>query len=330
MSSVDPVVRLLADLDRAAGPRVEFQNALLARLLAELEEGHEPKTQPSAHSNGWRARALRAVRRRPGRTMLAFAAVACAAAATLFVSSPWKTAPGFLEEVQAAIAPQAGTVLHVKLVMTEKRAGCTVTQPPLESWTDLSPPRTYRVIDVLASTDLCKAGTSIERGGEPTTRKALVFLPPNTLAISRRLYAWELDTKPDPYGGIRQAIDDGTAHLEGRTMLNDGRTVERIRIDCPARYAPCGPSYWYVDPETFLPVRTLSGPGLRPGPGGSCTAECYVQDFVTYEYLPRTEANLGLTDIRAQHPHATEAKLSRDPKREMDEIRAHYQDATGP
>jgi hypothetical protein len=263
--------------------------------------------------------------------MLACTAVAVAAAAALFVSSPWKTAPGFLEEVQAAIAPQAGTVLHVKLVMTEKRWGCTVRQPPSESWGDLSPPHNYRVVDVLASTDLCKAGISIERGGEPASHKALVFLPPNTLAISRRMYAWELDTNPDPYGGIRKAIEDGTAYLEGRTVLDDGREVERIRVDCPAAYAPCGPSYWYVDPETFLPVRTLSGPGLRPGPGGTCTAECYVQDFKAYEYLPRTLANLALTDIRAQHPNATEAQFSSSDERgELAEIRAHYPEATGP
>ena len=92
MSSVDPVVHLLADLDHPARPTVEFQDALLARLLGELEEamGREPEAQASARSNGWRARVLRAVRRRPGRTVLAFVAVAGAAAAALFVSSPWK------------------------------------------------------------------------------------------------------------------------------------------------------------------------------------------------------------------------------------------------
>jgi hypothetical protein len=211
--------------------------------------------------------------------------------------------------------------------MTEKRVGCTVTQPPIEWWADLSPPHNYRVVDILASTDLCKAGVSIERGGEPSSRKALVFLPPNTLAISRRMYAWELETDQDPYGDIRKAIKNGTAHPEGRTTLN-GATVERIRIDCPATAAtPCGPSYWYVDPKTFLPVRTVSGPGIRPGPGGSCTAECYVQDFETYEYLPGTPANRALANIRAQHPNATEAEFSGG---ELDEIRAHYPDATGP
>jgi hypothetical protein len=333
MSSDDPVIRLLADLDRPARPRVEFRDSLLARLLAQLEDGmgREPAVQASARSTGWRARVLRTVRRRRRRTILAFAAVTGAAVAALFVSSPWTTAPGFLEQVNAAITPPAGSVLHVKLVMTEKRS-CTVTQPPFETWAELSPPHKYRVIDILASTDLCKPGISIERGGEPALRKALVFLPPNTLAISRRMYAWELAADPDPFGKLRQAIADGTAHLEGRAALDDGRTVERVRQDCTeeqrAQFSPCDPIYVYVDPETFLPVRTLSGPGIRPGRGGTCTAECYVQDFQTYEYLPGTPANRALADIRAQHPNATEAEFSGG--READEIREHYPDATGP
>jgi hypothetical protein len=30
-----------------------------------------------------------------------------------------------------------------------------------------------------------------------------------------------------------------------------------------------------------------------------------VTRFLTFEYLPRTDANLALTDIKAQHPNAT-------------------------
>jgi hypothetical protein len=276
----------------------------LVRFRTELEAAirSEQEAQATARANGWGARLLRTVRRRPRRTTLALAAIAGAAAAALFVSSPWKTAPGFLEEVQAAIAPRAGTVLHMKMVMTENRAGCKVTHPPVEYWVDLTSPYSYRGFDV-KQTDICKAGASIEIGAEAGSGKpTLVFVPPNTLATTAE---WPNDpgTGPDLYGGIRQAIDDGTAHAEGRTVV-DGRTVERIRVDCPAVNTPCGPSYWYVDPETFLPVRTMWGPALQPGPGGSCQPECFVQDFVTYEYLPGTPDNRALADIRAQHPDA--------------------------
>ena len=132
-----------------------------------------------------------------------------------------------------------------------------------------------------------------------------MFVPPNTLTTTPE-WPPQAFLDPDPYGGIRQAIDDGTAHLQGRTVLGNGQVVERIRIDCDDGTFPgCDPRYWYVDPETFLPVRTLAGPGLRPGPGASCTAPCFSQDFLAYEYLPGTPANRALADIRTQHPGAT-------------------------
>jgi hypothetical protein len=279
----------------------------LVRFRAELDDAirRELEAQETARSNGRGAGALRAVRRRPGRVMLAVAAVAGAGAAALFVSSPWKGSPGFLEQVQAAIAPRVGTVLHMKLVMSQNRPGCKVTHPAIEAWVDLSPPYNLRAFEV-KQTDPCKAGTSIEIGASASRKRTLVFRPPNSLEST---VEWPYDPglKPDPYGGLRQAIDDGTAHLQGRTVLEDGQVVERVRIDCgdDAISPGCEPRYWYVDPETFLPVRTLSGPGLRPGPGATCRAECYVQDFLAYEYLPGTPANRALADIRAQHPDAT-------------------------
>ena len=121
----------------------------------------------------------------------------------------------------------------------------------------------------------------------------------------------------DPAADLRAAISTGRAHDEGKTEL-DGRTVERVRIDppptsaCP-RYAKCprGPVYVYVDPETFYPVgfsSTDSQVEIVGGPGGSSYRQVRVRDvtrYLTFEYLPRTTANLALTDIRAQHPNAT-------------------------
>jgi hypothetical protein len=107
---------------------------------------------------------------------------------------------------------------------------------------------------------------------------------------------------------LREAISGGRAHDEGETQL-DGRTVERIRIDlssaCPADpNCPRETPYWYVDPETFYPVETV-GSGVIAPPGGPVVQFHIVIRFLTFEYLPRTAANLALTDIHAQHPNAT-------------------------
>ena len=65
MSSVDPVVRLLADLDRPATPAIEFQDALLARLLGELERAICPEleVQASGRSHGRGSSILRGSQR---------------------------------------------------------------------------------------------------------------------------------------------------------------------------------------------------------------------------------------------------------------------------
>ena len=284
--------------------------ASLARFRTELEDAirRELEAQATARSNGWVARVLRAVRNRPGRTLVAFAAVAGAAVAALFVSTPWQSSPrlGFLEEVHAALTPPAGAVLHYKVVGTQNTGECKVTQPPIEYWQDLTPPYSYRGFEVQQD-DICTAGYSIEVGGEAHSPKPLLrFLPPDTLTASHIQY--DPDIGPDPMADLRQAIGDGFAHREGRTVLDDGRTVELIRQDCDlVKFPLClDPIYWYVDPETFKPVRRLSGPGLRPGPGGSCSAPCWTTDYVTYEYLDGTPANRALADIRAQHPDAIE------------------------
>jgi hypothetical protein len=264
----------------------------LLRFRTELEDAirHELQAEGRARSNGWSARVLHAMRRRP-RRVLALAAVAGATAAALFVSSPWKSSPGFLEEVRAAITPGAGTVLHVKAIITDDIAArCKVTWPPVEYWIDQTPPYHHRGFDATKGEDICEPGAQVELGGDLISKQVLVFRPPNTLAVVPG-YPIDADFGPDPVANLRRAIDNGTAHHEGRTVL-DGRTVERIAVGCNPDTTTCSPVYAYVDAETFHPVRMVYGDGR------------FTSDYVNYEYLPGTPANRALADIRAQHPDA--------------------------
>lgn len=132
-----------------------------------------------------------------------------------------------------------------------------------------------------------------------------MFVPPDRLRFS----PVRLGLPPDPVALLRDAIKAGRAHDEGKTQLG-GRTVERIRIDpisCDADVPSCGSEagYAYVDRKSFYPVEIRSPGGIRPRGGRPVVSFHFVDRFVIFEYLPRTAANLALTDIRAQHPDAT-------------------------
>jgi hypothetical protein len=255
-------------------------------------------------------------RRAPSRVLLVAASVAVAAALALVVSAPWSHSPGLLEQAQAALTAPPDTIRHekVEVISTSREHACTVTRGPSELWADTKPPYRWRVLwrDLPfvyedASPDVtepdCWGGVTSELGGtsEPVCTAAgcepiLSFHAPNTLRIS----PISIGFPPDPVQGLRDAIDHGLAHDEGTTQLG-GRTVERIRLDpppdCDADQVCLPPQYVYVDPETFYPVEihNLEFRGVRS-----------VVRFLTFEYLPRTPANLKLTDIHAQHPDALE------------------------
>jgi hypothetical protein len=272
---------------------------------------------------GVRAGRMR-MRGHPGRTrlVLASATLLAAAALALLFTAPWNESPGFLERAQAALAPPAGTILHMKwgVTSTWPSPACTVTRGPNEIWIDQAPPHRYRAIlddppiaSALPETLACSSGTVREVGGtvdpacssaeQPscTTQETLKFVPPNTLSVSPLQFV----LPPDPVTMLREAISAGSAHDEGETQL-DGRTVERIRIDSESACAfpSCPPGYVYVDPETFHPVEMHSG-GIVTLPDGTPAEVLVVDRYLTFEYLPRTAVNLALADIRAQHPDAT-------------------------
>ena len=243
--------------------------------------------------------------RGPKRLGLTAATLSIAAAVALLFTAPWNDAPAFLERAHAALSPRAGTILHMKW------EGSGLTDPactaPNEIWIDQTPPHRFRaLLTYPAGPGRCRfeGVTPNEVGGDLDSGQELWFVPPDTLAV------WPLGTgghPSDPVTELREAISAGRAHHEGQTQL-EGRTVERIRID-PAPNClddpncPREPGYAYVDPKTFHLVR-VEGPHeiARAGAG---FLRYSVERYVTFEYLPRTNANVALADIQAQHPHIT-------------------------
>jgi hypothetical protein len=163
------------------------------------------------------------------------------------------------------------------------------------------------------------AGEPLELGGTTEQKRpgevprTLTFLPPNEL-LSARLgvtlgavlpgaHYESIEDGTDPVSALRAAIAEGRAHTAGTAQL-DGRTVERINLEVP-QHPPAGApplpanappathsgAYAYVEPNSLYPVEIVFP---------SSTYR-----FLAYEYLPATSANLALSNIRAQHPHAT-------------------------
>ena len=296
-------------------PSDDVRRRASARLDAAIE-------RERASSSGL---APRFARRRYG--VLAFAAaLVVASATTLFVLAPWASSPGFLERAQAALTPSAGTILHYKWQETRTwtRFLCTVRERPSEIWIDQTYPRKYRALlghrpasshgQLLVVVDdgpttkdprkqICSRGRPAEIGGDLTELPTLMFFPPDRVSYAPLQY----HTPYDPVGELREEISAGRAHHDGQTTLA-GRTVERIRIDPPSRcpFPNCRePSYAYVDPQSYDLVQTESPYGAYVLQGPSLTWQFkVVTRYLTFEYLPRTAANLALTDIVAQHPNA--------------------------
>lgn len=300
---------------RPVAPSDDVRRRASARLAAAIER-ERASSAGSAH---------RFARRRYG--VLAFAAALVVASAAALFLAPWASSPGFLERAQAALTPSAGTILHYKWQETRTwtQFSCTVTERPSEIWIDQTYPRKYRALlghppassheqlvvlvgYVPATSEdprkqICSRGRPAEIGGDLTERPTLMFFPPDWLSYAPGQY----HTPYDPVGELREAISAGRAHHDGQTTLA-GRTVERIRIDPPSRcpFPSCRePSYAYVDPESYDLVQTESPYGVYVLQGGSLTRQFkVVTRYLTFEYLPRTAANLALTDIVAQHPNA--------------------------
>jgi hypothetical protein len=301
-----------------AAPSGDVHRRASARLISALDSESAPGIT-----------ALRLIRTRPGYTALALAAIAGATAAALFVSTPWNNSSGFLERAEAALATNPATVLHVisEETYTSTDPACSVTRGPNETWIDQTPPHRFRAVQESHTPDsavdprrwVCSSGTIGELRGTLDSRRALWFVPPG--AENGSLV---LDSRPhDPVQALRDAINAGRAHDEGETELN-GRIVKRIRVDAPFNCPdPCphDPFYTYVDPDSFYPVEERGFTGIwsapPPSPGNEFPENPVaakrlarfhvVRRYLTFEYLPRTAANLALTGAQ-QPPEQNESE----------------------
>ena len=128
----------MAELDRfqdfrsgVAAPSEAARRRAAARLQGAIEGKHR-------HGVG----AMLLVRRRPGRTVLGLAALATAVGTALFVSTPWKNSPGFLERAQAALTAPAGTILYMRWESGPYSSdpACTITRVPDPELPEVLPP----------------------------------------------------------------------------------------------------------------------------------------------------------------------------------------------
>lgn len=264
------------------------------------------------------------------RFSLVAATVAVAAAIALFLTAPWSSTPSFLERAEAALTAPDGMIVHEKwaTTVTSSNPRCTVTQGG-ELWLDAYSERTdtQRYRGVLRNSFLplpknsqppqgpCPGrGRDIEVGGTVNGR-LIVFAPPNKLVrmpvdvpplVGANAATSRLDGRGQAFDlveALRRSLSDEGARDEGKTRRN-GRTVQRIRL---------GWGVAYVDPDTFYPIEIRPAPYPGVDPQGLprivrqiiAEAPRGVIRFLAYEYLPRTPANVALTDIRAQHPNAT-------------------------
>ena len=243
-----------------------------------------------------RASAPRLIAKRPGYSALALAALAGATAAALFLSTPWRGSPGFLARAQAALTEDPGTILHAKWdeSWTSTDPTCSVERGPNEIWIDQAPPHRLRA----------RLERPAPSGDTPPTARTLVCSNGRLFELHGSApTGWKFSAvfAGDPVTALRDAISEGRAHDEGATQFH-GRTVRRIRVDPPSDcYEACPRpperSYTYVDPESFYPVAESGFMSLRTDRAGKPPSHArfeVLRRYLTFEYLPRTGANLAL------------------------------------
>jgi len=278
---------------------------------------------------------------------LALPAVILAAAAALFLASPWESGPTvaspresgstaisaaeavtFLKRAQAALAYRPGRVEHIRTRTTYALIPLRKGDPVLyervsgESWIETAPPFLTRALVSYRSHTLESGGVGRKSCSpyyyfDPATG---VFYRDNRFDMA----ACEGSRpSPDAKTAIRQLLAAGALTSVDRMQIA-GRSVYRFEL--PNHYYDKrlhaymtlgGTGFLYVDAHDYRIVRfewesqALQSARYKPSRYGSYRA---VIDYLTWEYLPATATNLGLADVQRQHPNARISTLDKMPK----------------
>jgi predicted RNA methylase len=226
--------------------------------------------------------------RRRRRLALALAcALAVSGAIALLAVNPFASGPSSLVAAAGAAAVPPSVVEHVVTLTEQIEDGRQVTVRD-ELWTASGDPLGSRVV-----IDNPAYGGRIERSDAQGVSSA--FDASDGVIYERTLPAnfINLDaTRPsEDLGFVRRALAASNARDMGPTTLA-GQPVERF--DYGSRETTGQRCSYYATRGDYIPVAVdcvnLIGPALRA--------------HISYEFLPRTDANDALLSLRAEHPGA--------------------------
>jgi hypothetical protein len=181
-----------------------------------------------------------------------------------------------LASAQAALTPPPGSVFHVAATIT---VGSSPAQP-YALWTSGS---SYRFIKF--GYEAAWNGSTLSSYDAATnTIYVGVYSPPGHTV--------------DVAATIRSLISSGQAHVDGSTVVDGDPAYVLSLSGLPAGSGLANGTY-DVAKSNYHPLLLRTTVACEQG---QCPETVQYQ---TYEYLPRTAANLSLLDLSTQHPGAT-------------------------
>ena len=131
------------------------------------------------------------------------------------------------------------------------------------------------------------------------------FKSRNDRATLATWYQKHLGMPLESFGGAVLRWPDDEAEDKGLTVWH---IAEKESQWFSPSDSPFMINYRVDNLDEMIAQLSAGGVEIVGGPGTSTHSRVGVRDvtrYLTFEYLPRTDANLALTNIRAQHPNAT-------------------------